>query len=316
MKIIKSKKINYFRNAHTSIIIFICLFFISSTGIAQGQYTQIGHTRLYSEYYLNPKAPFKGSIIFQNGSGTDLTEWTQNKTFLDCVRKLGNIFLYDRSGLGKSPADLSMSLKNPMTAKLINTKLTILLKKRHIKLPYILVAHSYGAMYAGYFARKYPRLVKGIILIDPVPPRYQWSSDFLISHNTTVSEFERMKKMKARELYKQYSFAITNKNNKMSAQLFYQLLGFQKTIKQLQTLPALSNKIPVVIISSTYMEKNAPIKGDWYKQQKKWLNKNARSKIIQVKSGHFIQLQHPNLVCKKIKELIQFEYQPAATKNN
>ena len=178
----------------------------------------MGHAKIYSEYYSNPKALFKGTIIFQNGSGTDLTEWTQKKTFFNCAKKLGNIFVYDRSGLGKSPADLSMSLKNPMTAKLVNAKLFALLKKRHIKLPYIIVGHSYGGMYAGYFARKYSNLVKGMLMIDPVPNNYQWSHSFLNQYKTDMN---KIRKLSTDEAYIQYSYNKANKSNVMPAQLFF-----------------------------------------------------------------------------------------------
>lgn len=48
----------------------------------------------------------------------------------------------------------------------------MLLKKRHIKPPYILVAHSYDGLYAAYFARKFPNLIQGILMIDSVPNQY------------------------------------------------------------------------------------------------------------------------------------------------
>lgn len=283
-------------------LLLVTLFMFPLVSFSQGEYTRVARAKLYSEYYSNSNAPFKGTIIFQNGSGTDLTEWTKNKDFFNCIKKLGKVFIYDRSGLGKSPADLSLSFNNPMTAELINKKLLMLLKKRHIKPPYILVAHSYGGMYAGYFARKYPSLVKGILMIDPVPSNYKWTTKFL---NQYKIDMRKMRKLSTREAYTQYSYAKANQYNTMPAQLFFQLIGFEETKKQINELPALSNRIPIIILSSTYMEKNAPIQGDWYKLQQQWLNKNSNSEIIQVKSGHFIQLQHPKLVCKELQRIMR-----------
>jgi len=121
---------------------------------AQVNFTEIDGSILYSQYYPNPNAKFKGAIVFQNGSGTSLKEWSENKTFFECIKQHGNVFMYDRSGLGKSPPDFSISLTKPITAQLVNSKLIKLLKRNHIKSPYILISHSYGGMYAGYFARK------------------------------------------------------------------------------------------------------------------------------------------------------------------
>ncbi len=269
---------------------------------AAGQYTQMGYIKIYSEYYPNPHAQFKGTIIFENGSGVSLTEWTHNKAFFQCAKQYGNLFMYDRNGDGKSPPDLSLSTKNPMTAKLINTTLMKLLKKRSIKPPYILVAHSYGGMYAGYFARKYPHLIKGILMIDPVPNNYDWPDNLIEQHGATIKEINQMKKMSSKEVYAKYR-AKADKPNAMTAQLFCQLIGFEQTKKQVNQLPPLSNDIPVIIISSSYMRKNAPIKGDWYQLQRQWLNKNLKSKIMKIHSGHFIQLEHPKAVCKQLKKL-------------
>ncbi len=48
---------------------------------AKGQYVNIDNFKIYSEYYPNVHAKFKGTIIFENGSGISLKEWKQNKTF-------------------------------------------------------------------------------------------------------------------------------------------------------------------------------------------------------------------------------------------
>lgn len=280
------------------------LLFVSMNVFAYSGSQKIGNTTLFYQYYPNPQAKFKGTIIFQNGSGTPMTEWTQNRKFINCVKQYGNVFIYDRSGLGDSPPDLSMSSKKPMTAKLINDKLEKLLVKAHIKPPYIVVAHSYGGMYAGYFVRKHPDLVKGVVMIDPVPHNYEWSSKLYTKHHTTEKDTEKMKRMSSKQLYSQYGFDKTNKTNSFSAQLFYQIMGFKQSQQQISNLPPLSKNIPVTIISSTYMQKNAPIKGNWYNQQKQWLSTNPHSKIMKVNSGHFIQLEHPKLVCNEIGKVI------------
>lgn len=139
-------------------------YFLSLSVFATGNLSNIKPgVALYSEYYSNTTAKFKGTIIFENGSGTDIDEWTRNPEFFNCVKRAGAIFLYDRNGLGKSPPDFHLSLQEPITGKLISDKLSILLKKNNIKPPYVFVAHSYGAIYAGYYVLKNPNLVKGVV---------------------------------------------------------------------------------------------------------------------------------------------------------
>ena len=95
------------------------------------------------------------------------------------------------------------------------------------------------------------------------------------------------------------------KKYKGETEAIYQLLGFSQSKDELKSLGSISGNTPIVIISSTNMEyKVKPIIGDWYSQQKQWLNKNPNSKIFQVKSGHFIQIDRPNIVCQQLNHLV------------
>lgn len=256
--------------------------------------------KLYSEYYPNPSAKFKGTIIFINGSGVSMGEWKGNnefhsQKFFHCAKKLGSLFLYNRSGFHGSPPDYNLSAQNPITAKLISEQLSALLKKRHIIPPYLIVAHSYFAVAAGYFVLKNPGFVKGLLLIDPVPRDFHFSNK---STRRVESGIIAAKKHPATYIYKKY------KPNNVES--FYLRLGFTKTKSELKALGEINNKIPVVIISSTQMEydpKAKLIKGDWFTSQKQWLNQNPYSKIFQVTSSHIIQQDQPKIVCDEIRYL-------------
>ena len=286
---------------------YMCLVLISTIILplivfAQGQYDKIANVAIYSEYYPNPQARFQGTIIFENGSINTIEEWKKNKNFLNCVSQYGGIFIYDHNGLGKSPADLSTSVKNPITAKSINDKLITLLQKRHIKPLYILVAHSYGGLYAGYFARKYPNLVKGVLLIDPSP----YNSEF---PDRVMTEIEPLTKqaqqISSKEMYDKYSYKKAIEHNMIPAEVVYHMLGFEQTKEQIKLLPPLRKNIPIIVLSSSWMEEHKSIKtGDWYEKQRQWLNSNLNSKIIKVQSSHFIHWEHPELVCEQIKVLV------------
>ncbi len=273
---------------------------------AQVNFTEIDGTILHSQYYPNPETKFTGTIVFENGSGASLKEWTENKTFFKCIKKQGNVFLYDRSGLGESPQDFSISLKKPITAELVNAKLMKLLKRNQIKAPYILVSHSYGGLYSGYFARKYPDSVVGMLMVDPVPSNYQYSDQMQMEFEATLAKFV---KISGREENKSYSFEMSGLNNTMTADSFYQQLGFQKTKEQIAELPRTSNNFPIIIASSSDMDQNAPIKGDWYALQKQWLNRNSNSIIFKVESDHFIQIDRPKLICQQISKLVKMTIQ-------
>lgn len=161
-------------------------------------------------------------------------------------------------------------------------------------------------MHAGYFARKYPDLVVSILMVDPVPSNYQYSDKFRKQFEFNIAKMERMS---SREAYKLYSFSRSSKDNKMTADSFYQLKGFEKTIEQVAKQPSMSSKFPIIIASSTYMDKKAPIKGSWCNLQKHWLNQNPNSIIFRVNSGHFMQIDRPKLICEQLNKLAKISTQ-------
>jgi pimeloyl-ACP methyl ester carboxylesterase len=282
-------------------LLLILNCFIVSSFAAENNLTTIeSGISFYTEYYPNTTSKFRGTIIFENGSGTTTDEWTQNKTFFNCARQVGSIFIYDRNGLGKSPADLNTSVNNPITAELVTGKLMEILKKRHIPEPYIIVGHSYGGLYADYFARKYSSNISGVFLIDPAPESFQYSDSLM-----SKLDIESWNKIPNSQLYKDYSYENANKYHLMtSAEVFYQLKGLNQSQLQLNRLPKLSDKIPIIIVSSTQMESANVIKGAWFEKQKAYLNSNSKSKIIQIESGHFIQLEQPQVVCDQLKQIL------------
>lgn len=247
---------------------------------------------LYSEYYPNPSAKFKGTIIFENGSGTRLSEWKKNKTFFNCVKNVGSIFLYDRTGLGKSLPDSSLSSQNPLTPKRVNEYLVTFLQQKQIKPPYIFVAHSYGALYAGYFALKNPSLVKGLLLVDPVPRDFHFRAELTKKYKIGMAE---AKIKPVTDIYKKYGGS--------KAEVIYQLLGLEETKESLRQLGSINNTIPIAILSSTEAEEKHPLAEDWYNSQKQWLNSHPKSNIIKITSGHFIQISKPKEVCQALKNL-------------
>jgi hypothetical protein len=89
-------------------------------------------------------------------------------------------------------------------------------------------------------------------------------------------------------------------------EVIYQLIGFNKSIQSIKQLGAIIDNIPVVIISSTEMEIEHPLREGWYESQNQWLNRNSYSKIMKVSSDHFIQLKKPQVVCDEIVGIVNY----------
>jgi len=286
--------------------LWVC-FFLSScvVNIKKERVETKEYFPLFFEHYQKTGVPFKGTVIFFNGSGNSLMEWTEtkNKPFFDCAKDLGNLFMYDRNGVGKSPPDLSTSLSNPITSKRVVSKLIRLLKKEKIKPPYILVGFSYGGLFAGHFALTHPELVQGVLLVDPSPPEFEYSDSLMEKYKEGHKAIEGLH---SKEAYKTFASNQKNPNGVLPAHLIYLVKGFKQTKKEINKLLPINQKIPVLVLSSTGMVKSPDVKGDWFKLQSKWLNKNKLSGITRVESGHGIHdyNKHPLLVCEQIKKLI------------
>jgi pimeloyl-ACP methyl ester carboxylesterase len=82
--------------------------------------------------------------------------------FLSVAGGRGALVLYDRAGTGWSdPAEL------PRSAADVATELRELLREAAVPGPYVLVAHSIGALYARRFAQLFPAATAAMLLIDP-----------------------------------------------------------------------------------------------------------------------------------------------------
>lgn len=274
-------------------VMFLYMFFVPMV-YAKASYNNIGNNvTLYSEYYPNTKSKFKGTIVFENGSGTNLGEWTKNKKLMQCLKRQGSIFLYDRSGLGLSKPDYSVSVKSPITASFIGDKFSKLITLQKVKPPYIIIAHSYGAIFASDFILKNPDLIKGVVLVDPVPRDYMFAKKVWNNFESGVNVAQN------------HSSAFMYKNFKGPyVEASYQLLGFEKSKNEIRSLGPIKNNIPVIILSSTEMEKIKPITTDWYTAQKQWLNKNPKSHIKILDATHFIQDKYPESICQAINSII------------
>ena len=117
----------------------------------------IGDQKLHLET-LGESGP---TVVFEAGLGNSSTTW---KSVVGAIATFAKVVLYDRPGLGKSLPLLNR--RSPVTADQVATNLHELLNVAGISPPYILVGHSLGGLYVQMFARKYPKEVSGVVLLD------------------------------------------------------------------------------------------------------------------------------------------------------
>ena len=120
--------------------------------------------------FLFIEAQGRGSptVVIERGSGcashNDPTWLAIREELLSRMR----VCLYDRAGLGQSdPAPTPRSIAD------MTTDLHALLRAASIRPPYILVAHSLGALITRLYADQYPQEVVGLVLIDATDEQAQ-----------------------------------------------------------------------------------------------------------------------------------------------
>jgi pimeloyl-ACP methyl ester carboxylesterase len=102
-------------------------------------------------------------VILEAGIASSCLSW---KPVQDRVAAFARVCSYDRAGLG-----WSAPTSQPRTLDQLVAELRTLLRSASIPAPYILVAHSFGALIVRHFAALHPGEVSAIILVDPVPIR-------------------------------------------------------------------------------------------------------------------------------------------------
>jgi pimeloyl-ACP methyl ester carboxylesterase len=122
--------------------------------------------RMLNGLHLWSKGERGPSVVLESGiAGTSLS-W---KPVQDLAANFARVVSYDRAGLG-----WSAPTTQPRSLDHIVSELRALLKAAAIPAPFILVGHSFGGLVVRHFAALYPDEVQALVLVDPVPIK-DWS---------------------------------------------------------------------------------------------------------------------------------------------
>lgn len=142
----------------------------------------VGGHRLHVEI-TRGEAPL--AIVFEAGGGADHTAWSAVPDSV-AARTGATVVAYDRAGLGSSdlgPDDLTPAMEVEDLAGALDA---LGVPSRRI-----LVGHSYGGMLALLHASLRPEEVVGLVLVDPMNPRFvEATGDFVKSTVPSIEEPE------------------------------------------------------------------------------------------------------------------------------
>ncbi len=128
---------------------------------APGRLIEVGGHRLH--LYQIGSGP---SVVLESGISASSLNWrkVQNE-----AAAFARVCSYDRSGLGWS--DLC---DQPCTPTALARQLHALLQAAQIPAPYILVGHSFGGLIVRAFATEFRNETAGLVLVDPLDPA-EWT---------------------------------------------------------------------------------------------------------------------------------------------
>lgn len=225
-------------------------------------------------------------VVFLSGGGSDLEDFQPVQSE---ISKMTRTISYDKLGIGKSElANMPRTLEN-----VTNELRELLEKEKMIDSPIILVGHSMGGFVARYYLHLYPENVKGLILIDPGSEYFE-------------SEWRKMRTEKQ----------LRAEDSLLVEQIKLIPHGFQKEVLAypqhdsiLRTFK-IDTDIPITLMESNKFEKGDESDSLHISLQKRlyrdFVTKVPQTKLISTdRSGHFIQLDEPDMVITAIKKMIR-----------
>jgi len=233
------------------------------------------------------------TVIIEAGFGEPAVEketssWT---TVINGIEETTRICVYDRAGLGSS--DVAPG-KN-RTSKDIVRDLHTLLVNAHVPGPYILVGHSLGGYHILLFANKYPKDVVGMVLVDSSHPD-QWSEVSAVLPPESPNEPDSLKRLR-----------------RIPPASLPEKLDIPASARQVRAVKSLGD-LPLVVLTHNPVGNVFPdlsqevaekIEQVWQKLQNELASLSSNSShIISAKSGHYIQVDEPQLVIDAILKVI------------
>lgn len=216
------------------------------------------------------------TVIFENGLDGTLGWWSK---VLPEVASQATVLAYNRPGYGKSsPAT------TPRDGLHVVEELRAFLRFKHLHGPYVLVGHSLGGLYMQLFARMYPEEVSGLVLVDSTHP-------------------QQLEGAGATEHWPAWYKALFPLTTSPAAQA--ELSQLTLTGEQVLGLPVPPEIPMTILVAPQPIANNSAVALDANAKRMDFQRLYPNAKFIQVRSGHGIPQEHPEVVVAAIRDLLR-----------
>ena len=289
----------------------------------QGELVDIGGFRLH----LNCIGQGTPTVVMDAGGCAPSITWGLVPSE---IAKFTRVCTYDRAGLGWSDPNLKISRTSQQSVD----ELHLLLTKAEIDPPYILVGHSLGGVNMRLYASQYPEAVVGLVLVDASHENQMTSEMWrrlkmvswlyqslrvasqvgvlrLIGEINLLPILEDIKRkiqkypLAVQTLFDPYKSFCYRPDYWATASS--ELANIQQSFEDIQSVTSLGS-LPLIVLSQG--SKDSKMSDERFQ---KWaslqldltkLSSNSQ-RIIAENSGHFVQLDLPELVIRAVQQLIE-----------
>lgn len=269
------------------------------------------HDIYIEDYRLHIECSGRGApaVILDAGLGGSSLEWV---FVVERLRRLTRVCTYDRAGYGGSDTG-----PLPRTSSRIVAELKHLLETAGVPPPYVLAGHSFGGYNMQLFARRYPALSAGLVLVDASHPdqveRFEAPPLNMVtapSSRAGIVQFRDQPPVNAL-LPPRLRIKVAEQAQRWKTRrtLSAELLSFRDSAAEVRAAPPLG-AMPLVVVSRGRTEgEMTPRKQDFERlwaelQGQLAASSSVAAHLVALGAGHQVHIEQPDVVAYGIAMLV------------
>jgi pimeloyl-ACP methyl ester carboxylesterase len=284
-----------------------------------GQLVNVGDHRLHI-HCIGKGSP---TVVMEAGMSGWSVDWMLVQPE---IAKTTRVCTYDRAGYGWSDTG-----PQPRDSQQVSSELHALLLHAGIEGKYVLVGHSLGGLFVQTHAKRYPKEIAGLVLVDSVHPEQslQMKQDVRKKYEGDLTALTVLTSFLAPSgllrLANQPETIIVQKlpredqamtramgmQSKAYRALADEMASFAESQLEVRNAGALPN-VPLTVLSSSLLRDFPPgfsgesIKGLWDELQVDLARQQPNAiHVIAKTSGHYIHLDQPDLVINAVANMVK-----------